>query len=184
MGDTGSLFCLYNPRHLHTWSATSETVPSNNKTVNAGHCGISPPSLRCQAGPRSSEGRCKRGQVSKPHWPDSQGTVLIEALWASLHYPTPPPPKKKEKKKEDDNATYCKNPKKPRRSSRTIECFRLSSFPLWPPKMEFLKDPLFLGSCRTTRNLSNTEEMKSRNPNHMKNLHAVEGFDCTVKRLQ
>lgn len=58
---------------------------SNNKMVNAGHCGIFL-SLRCQAGSRSSEVRRKGGQVSKPHWPDSLGIVLIEALWA-FYYP-------------------------------------------------------------------------------------------------
>lgn len=63
MGTLGHCFVLTTPA-IFTQGLLIQL--SNNKTVNAGHCGIFP-SLRCQAGPRSSEVRRKGGQVSKPH---------------------------------------------------------------------------------------------------------------------
>lgn len=142
MGDTGSLFCLYNPRHLHTWSATSETVPSNNKTVNAGHCGIPPPQSAV-----SSWTTLKRRPMQER--PSQQATLTWftrdSVNRSSVSFPPLPdsPQKRKNKKNQKKLEDDCKNPETPRRSSSAIECFRLSSFPLWPPKMEFLKDPFF-----------------------------------------
>lgn len=143
MRDTGSLCCLYNPRHLHTWSATSETVPSNNKTVNAGHCGIPP--LQSAV---SSWTTLKRRPMQER--PSQQATLT----WftrdgvnrSSVSFPPLPPPPLQKKPQTNWKMTMpviARFLKKPRRSSSTIECFRLSSFPLWPPKMEFLKDPFF-----------------------------------------